>query len=178
MRARRAGTRRAGSLARRGPGAVRHSRIVPYGARSPARSAAEGHAQTPFEVTKPPSSSNPDHRTSMIRQMNTRHAALLLAALALPTALGAQQKQRFASLDQALQSTPMMAGRSGPRSVNWIEGGNRFSYLDRDAAGKEVIRAYDPATGRDTMLFSAQGLTFPGTQQPFAYESFQWSRDS
>ncbi len=30
---------------RRGPGAVRHGGIVPYGARSPARSAAEGHAQ-------------------------------------------------------------------------------------------------------------------------------------
>ena len=33
-------------LARRRPGAVGHSRIVAYRARSPARSAAEGHAQT------------------------------------------------------------------------------------------------------------------------------------
>jgi hypothetical protein len=38
-----------GSLARRWPGAVGHSGIVPYRARSPARSAAEGHAHTlPF----------------------------------------------------------------------------------------------------------------------------------
>jgi hypothetical protein len=36
---------RPGSFGRRGPGAVGHSGIVPYGARSPARSAAEGHAQ-------------------------------------------------------------------------------------------------------------------------------------
>jgi TrmH family RNA methyltransferase len=33
-------------VARRGPGAVGHGGIVAYGARSPARSAAEGHAQT------------------------------------------------------------------------------------------------------------------------------------
>jgi len=38
-------------MARRGPGAVGHGGIVPYGARSPARSAAEGHARTPqFKV--------------------------------------------------------------------------------------------------------------------------------
>src|SRR3954451_17856282 len=55
MRARRAGTpsrrieggetRR--QHARRGPGAVGNSRIVAYRARSPARSAAEGHARMP-----------------------------------------------------------------------------------------------------------------------------------
>src|SRR3982751_996208 len=101
----------------------------------------------------------------MILKNQIRPARLLLAAaLLLPAALGAQQKARFASLDQALQASGAMSGRSGPRSVNWIEGGQRFSYLDRDAAGKEVIKAYDPATGRDTLLFSAQGLTFPGTQ--------------
>jgi hypothetical protein len=31
-----------------GPGAVGHGGIVAYGARSPARSAAEGHARTPL----------------------------------------------------------------------------------------------------------------------------------
>src|SRR5215210_2257028 len=103
---------------------------------------------------------------------------LLAAALLLPATLGAQEKQRFASLDQALQSGGAMNGRSGPRSVNWIDGGARFSYLDRDAAGKEVIKAYEPATGRDTLLFSAQGMTFPGGTEPFAYESFQWAQDS
>jgi dipeptidyl-peptidase-4 len=114
----------------------------------------------------------------MMLSPQTRSVRLLLAAaLLLPGALGAQQKQRFASIDQALQAFAL-GGSSGPESVNWIEGGARFSYLDRDAAGKEVIKAYDPATGRDTLLFTAQGLTFPGTQTPFAYESFQWAQDS
>ena len=115
----------------------------------------------------------------MILRTQYRPVRLLLAAaLLLPAALGAQQKERFASVEQALQAANLMNGRSGPRSVNWIEGGARFSYLDRDAAGKEVIKAYDPATGRDTTLFSAQGMTFPGGTEPFAYESFQWARDS
>ncbi|OGU01539.1 MAG: hypothetical protein A2085_10715 [Gemmatimonadetes bacterium GWC2_71_10] len=36
----------------------------------------------------------------------------------------------------------------------------------------------DPVTGSDTLLFSAQGLTFPDTAAPFAYQSFQWAADS
>jgi dipeptidyl-peptidase-4 len=100
-------------------------------------------------------------------------------ALAMPAALTAQQKQRFASLDDALRAGGALAGRAGPRNVNWIEGGARFSFLDTDQrTGKEVIRALDPATGRDTLLFSAERLTFPGSSEPFAYESFQWARDS
>ncbi len=107
-------------------------------------------------------------------------SALVLAALgaaALP--LAAQQKQRFASMDEAMRASGAMSGRSGPRGVNWIEGGARFSYIDRDATtGKSVLRAGDPATGKDTLLFSAEGLTFPGTSDPFTYQSFQWARDS
>jgi hypothetical protein len=82
----------------------------------------------------------------ILRSQNRPVRLLLAAALMLPAALGAQQKARFTSLDQALQSGGALSGRAGPRSVNWIEGGDRFSYLDRDAAGKEVIKAYDPAT--------------------------------
>ncbi|WP_325307864.1 S9 family peptidase [Longimicrobium sp.] len=115
----------------------------------------------------------------MTHPMKTRIAPVLLAlALAVPTLAGAQQKQRFASIQEALAAGGMLAGRGGPASVNWIEGGNRFSFLDRDASGKDVIKGYDPATGAESTIFSAQGLTFPGTQTPFEYESFQWAQDS
>ncbi len=97
----------------------------------------------------------------------------------LPFVSSAQEKQRFASLDEALQAGGILAGRQGPRNVNWIEGGRRFSYTDRDArTGTPVIRAYDPATGKDTVLFTTTGLTLPGTNQPFSYDSFQWAQDS
>jgi len=112
--------------------------------------------------------------------MRSRRSSVAVALLlAAPALLHAQVKQRFATLDQALAASSILAGGSGPQDVNWIEGGKRFSYIARDtASGTEVIRATDPATGRDTLLFSAHGLTFPGTTEPFAYRSFQWTSDS
>jgi dipeptidyl-peptidase-4 len=105
---------------------------------------------------------------------------IFLSIVALvPVVSSAQQKQRFTNLDEALSAGSALSGRSGPRSVNWIEGGNRFSFIDRDTrTNRSVIKAYDPATGRDTVLFTGEQLTFPGTTQAFAYDSFQWTQDS
>jgi dipeptidyl-peptidase-4 len=89
-----------------------------------------------------------------------------------------QQKQRFSSLAEALASNAVLAGRSGPRGVVWIDGGKRFSFTATDAkSNRAEIRAYDPATGRDSLLFTSGALTLPGTTRPFEYESFQWARD-
>lgn len=107
-----------------------------------------------------------------LKTVRTLAFALLLA----PAALWAQQKTAFRSLQEALMAGGQMSGRGGPRGVVWIEGGRRFSFTARGANGEE-IRAMDPATGRDTLLFSAQGLTFPGTGEAFAYQSFDWARD-
>jgi dipeptidyl-peptidase-4 len=99
--------------------------------------------------------------------------------IALPFVAGAQQKQRFANMDEALQSGGILRGRLGPRDVNWIEGGKRYSYTDIDAQTRTpVIRAFDPATGKDTLLFTSQGIDFPGTSERFTYDSFQWAQDS
>lgn len=109
-----------------------------------------------------------------------RHRTPLLAvvALALLTARGqAQEKTSFANITEALQASGAMAGRSGPRSVNWIDGGNRYSYTTRGKDGEE-IRATNPSTGADTLLFSAKGVTFPDDGAPFSYQSFQFAQDS
>ena len=99
--------------------------------------------------------------------------------ICLPFSVHAQEKQRFASMDEAAQAGAILSGRRGPQDVNWIEGGKRFSFTDRDPSTRlPVIRAYDPASGRDTLLFTTTGLTFPGTNQPFSYDSFQWAQDS
>jgi dipeptidyl-peptidase-4 len=106
-----------------------------------------------------------------------RHCLAFL--LVFPLALGAQQKQRFATVEEALAASGALNGRSGPRSVNWIDDGARFSFIERDAAtNREIIKGYDPATGRDTVLFTAEGLTFTGTSEPFTYNSFEWADDS
>lgn len=110
-----------------------------------------------------------------------RHLALavITTLLALPITAHSQDKQRLATLDDAQRASAILAGSPGPRDVNWIDGGARFSYIARDSAtGNPVIRAMDPGTGRDTLLFSAQGLTFPGGTEPFDYQSFQWTHDS
>lgn len=102
----------------------------------------------------------------------------MAAVLVLPAAGRAQQKARFATLVDALRTGATLAGGSDPRNVTWIDGGRRYSYTMRPDTGSEEIRAFDPATGRDTLLFAATGLTFPDTSEPFAYQSFQWARDS
>jgi len=100
-------------------------------------------------------------------------------AISLPFVAGAQEKQRFATMDEAFQASPILNGRQGPRNVNWIEGGRRYSYIDRDpTTNSPVIKANDPATGADVVLFTSGGLTFPGTSQPFSYDSFEWAQDS
>ena len=108
-----------------------------------------------------------------------RFSRLILVSLSvLATAAGAQQKQRYSSLTEALQSSSAMSGRGAPRNVIWLDGGRRFSFIATNAQTRQSeIRAYDPATGRDTLLFSGQGLTFPATTNPFLYDGFQWARD-
>ncbi|HEY4215746.1 MAG TPA: S9 family peptidase [Gemmatimonadaceae bacterium] len=108
--------------------------------------------------------------------LGTALGTALLAASAATA--GAQQKQRYASLPEALQSGAILSGASAPENVVWIDGGRRFSFTAPDPrTGRSEIRAYDPATGSDTLLFAGSGLTFPGTTKPFDYESFQWTRD-
>lgn len=103
--------------------------------------------------------------------------SILALFLLLPAALSAQQKSRFATRDEALMSGSALFGGNGPRGVVWIDGGKRYSYTARAADGGDEIRAFDPATGKDTLIFAAKGLTFPDTTEPFTYDSFQWARD-
>ena len=108
-----------------------------------------------------------------------RFSRLILVTLTvLTTTVGAQQKQRYSSLSEALQSSGTMSGRGAPRNVIWLEGGRRFSFIGTNPQTRQSeIRAYDPSTGRDTLLFSGEGLTFPATTNPFLYQGFQWARD-
>jgi dipeptidyl-peptidase-4 len=99
--------------------------------------------------------------------------AFVVASLLFSPVISHAQKQRLSTIDEAIAMGSLLSGSSGPRSVNWIDGGNRFSFIDRN-----VIKTYDPATGRDTVLFTGEGLTFPGTSQAFDYDSFQWAQDS
>lgn len=109
--------------------------------------------------------------------MRQIHRVTFVAAIVLASTLHAQQKQRFSTLTEALSAGGVLAGRGGPRGVVWIDGGRRFSFTTTDSTGRSLIRAFDPATGHDSLLFSGQGLTFPGKTDAFQFQSFQWARD-
>jgi dipeptidyl-peptidase-4 len=110
--------------------------------------------------------------------MNSRFVKLGVLLLSLPAAAWAQEQTRFANLTEALRASAALAGGSGPSDVRWIEGGRRFSYTLRAADGAEEIRAFDPATQSDSLVFTSRDLKFPDSGEPFEYRSFQWSADS
>ncbi len=56
----------------------------------------------------------------------------------LPFVASAQEKQRFSSIDEAMQASAILRGRQGPQNVNWIEGQSArlirqvtFAHLER-----------------------------------------------
>jgi dipeptidyl-peptidase-4 len=134
--------------------------------------ATSGAPEHPLSIDRFPSSTD-----ARMKKLSRLYFVGLV--ICLPLVASGQEKQRFANMDEAMQAGAILNGRQGPRNVNWIEGGMRFSYTDRDArTGTPVIRAYDPASGQDTVLFATTGLTFPGTNQPFSYNAFEWAQDS
>ncbi|MFD2570870.1 S9 family peptidase [Spirosoma soli] len=86
----------------------------------------------------------------------------------------APSKQRYASLQQALVSGSQLNGSNGPRSVNWIEGGTKFSFID----GQSTIKSLSPKDQKEEVVFDGSQLKFPGTEKVFTYGSFEWSKDS
>lgn len=116
-----------------------------------------------------------------LRNLRLFALTVLTAALLLPVLpVSAQpQPQTFPTLDDALRSGALLSGSNGPRNINWIDGGDRFSYSTVNAqTRRNEIRAFTPANQRDELIFDGQNLLFPGTTTPFTYDSFQWAGDA
>lgn len=104
---------------------------------------------------------------------------ILSAVLALPYQADAQQKERYQNVKEALNAGELLSGSEGPENVNWIDGGDRYSYMAYNEETESTeIRAYDPTSGEDNLIFNNKDHTFPGTDSTFQYKSFQWSKDS
>lgn len=85
---------------------------------------------------------------------------------------------QYQSLQHALFSAGQLSGQQGPQNVQWIEGGDRYSYMVTDPeSGTSEIRAFNPSNGSDELLFNTKDQTFPGSDDPFRFRSFQWSAD-
>ena len=110
--------------------------------------------------------------------MSMNNSLLRIAGIILVCGLSfgdtyAQTKPEYTSITDALRGASRLRGKPGPESVNWINGGEKYSYIVGDE-----IRAMEPATLKDELIFTNKGITYPGTTKPFEYESFQWSADS
>lgn len=104
---------------------------------------------------------------------------ILTLILCLSSVGFATAQQQFQSFQDAVRLTSQFSSESGPASVNWIDGGDRYSYLTyNQETGQQEIRAYNPDSEEDVLIFSAAELTFPGSDDPFTYQSFQWAADS
>ena len=106
---------------------------------------------------------------------HTIFRGLLLSAFCflLSAQINAQNKTQYTDLSDALRTGFSLYGSQGPESVNWTNGGDKYSFT---ANGE--IRMMDPQTLKDELVFTAKGVTFPGSDKAFDYESFEWSRDS
>lgn len=90
-----------------------------------------------------------------------------------------QEKERYSSVKEALSKSGQLSGSNGPSNVNWINNGNRYSYMQYNPETESMeIRAYDPAMGEDELIFNNKNHTFPNSDSTFEYSSFQWSEDS
>ncbi|MGK7392367.1 MAG: S9 family peptidase [Candidatus Cyclobacteriaceae bacterium M2_1C_046] len=100
---------------------------------------------------------------------------IALLFLWLPSLVLAQEK--YKSLQEALFSSSKLSGKGGPQSINWIDKGERFSYI-KDGDILPEIWSYQPSKDKEELVFKANGLKFPDSQVDFNYEDFQWSKDS
>jgi dipeptidyl-peptidase-4 len=106
-----------------------------------------------------------------------RGSSVVLALVAAMAASPALAQQKLGSVEEALAASGRLAGSSGPASVNWIEDGAAYSYTIGSGAEAEV-RRFEPGSLTDELLFDARSLTLPGTDEPLAYRSFEFSPDS
>ena len=87
-------------------------------------------------------------------------------------------QQEYQNIEHALFSSSQLSGNSGPQNVTWIEGGDRYSYMQYNQSERSnEIRVYNPANGEDELIFRNSNYTFPGTREPFSFKSFQWSNN-
>ncbi len=103
----------------------------------------------------------------------------IIISFLLPLQLFPQEKAHYKNLQDALKSSGILAGKSGPKSLNWINNGNQYSYTTHNSKdNRDEIRSYDPSTGKDNLIFDASNLSFPDTNEAFKYKSFQWAHNS
>ncbi|MHB1921111.1 MAG: S9 family peptidase [Chitinophagaceae bacterium] len=116
----------------------------------------------------------------MMKSLKLFIPGLILSALLIATgSVNGQAKKEYKSLEDALYSYGQLIGHSGPTNLQWINGGNSFSYTQQNpSTQKQEIRSFNTQNLQDQLIFNNGHLNFPDSNQAFSYQSFQWSPDS
>ncbi|MGM0667397.1 MAG: DPP IV N-terminal domain-containing protein [Bacteroidota bacterium] len=101
---------------------------------------------------------------------------LLFAAMLLVPVQSQAQKERYSSLREALSAAGNFSTGRAPSNVTWIEDGEKYSFTKNDRFVQEIW-IKNVKNGKEEKVFSNEDLTFPGTDRPFRYVSFAWTKD-
>ncbi len=108
--------------------------------------------------------------------MNLKSRIILLLMVAFFFTASQGQKQKYETFRDALFAGGQLSGERGPANMTWIEGGAKYSFT-KNNQGVQEIWTHTMKNGKEEVVFSANDLKIPGTDQPFQYVSFQWTQD-
>ena len=115
----------------------------------------------------------------MPEKIHIRFIIILISLfLAGHSVIRSQAKKEYSDIPEAVSSTHILMGSSGPRNVQWVENGTSYSYTTRNTeTGHTEIRQYFPGSHEDKLLLDTGEMAFPSTGEPFNYNSYKWSDD-
>lgn len=105
--------------------------------------------------------------------MRKLHTAILLMVISLTVVA---QKKQYSSFTEALYAGMSLRGDPGPSGIQWINKGDSYSFSKREGRSQQIW-TFDVQNQTEELVFSENDFTFPGTENPFSYRSYQWTRD-
>ena len=103
----------------------------------------------------------------------TKRSLRWLFVFSILLTVTSQAQIKYTSVEDAINNTQNLTGLSGPSSVNWVEGGKKYSFKDEGS----IIKLYDPVTDKEEIVFDPANEKFPDTDKKFTYSTFEWSKD-
>ncbi len=100
----------------------------------------------------------------------------LILLLIGTTLMVSAQKKQYNSLQEAMYAGMSLRGDRGPSGVRWIEDSDKYSFTKTDQRTQQIW-TYDIKTESEELVFTEGDFTFPDSDEPFRYRSFQWTRD-
>ncbi len=113
----------------------------------------------------------------MYRKIFKSYLLIMILFCAFIVVIYPQEKPGMQNIMDMLKASRFLHENTGPKDLEWINGGNLYSYMTSDDSGYTEIRSYNPETEDDNLIFSTAGIMFPETNNEFSFNSYKWSKD-